>query len=168
MRTLVVSLLAATILSSSAFAQGAAPFGAPSEPLSAQEKSAIHSEAAKAKRARAAAAERARKKHEAATATATPEPVISAPVTQPMIENEAPPIGSSMGEPTAPINEPAAAPSAAPIAPAPIGSAVPPAPAGTTVPPAPLGSAVSPAPAGSTTVPPAPIGSAEAPAPAAH
>ncbi len=87
MRTFVIGLLAATALSTSAFAQydasqdiyhpgaatpaaGAIPFGQPTAPLSASEKAAIKAEAAKIKAAKEAAAERARKKKEEAAAKA--------------------------------------------------------------------------------------------------
>ena len=102
MRTVLAGLLAATILSSTATAQSMAPFGAPSEPLSAHEKAEIHAEVTKAKRARAAAAERARKQQEAALAAKAakeqaPETVVSAPVPQPAIESEAPPAMATDG-----------------------------------------------------------------------
>jgi len=65
MRTIMLSLLAATALTSAAAM--AQPFGQPSTPLSASEKAEIKAEGAKA---RAAAAERARKAREAREAKA--------------------------------------------------------------------------------------------------
>ena len=64
MRSLVLGLMAATALSSAAFAQAApvaasSPFGAPSTALTSEERTAISEEAAKIKREREEAAARA-------------------------------------------------------------------------------------------------------------
>lgn len=143
MRTLVYTLLAATALSTAAFAQSG-PFAAPSAPLSAQEKAEIHAEAEKIKRERAAAAERVRKARAAKEAAAhqAAEPKHEEPM---IIEKS---------EPTPSIDSGISA-TPAPMAPAPSASTTP-APAASDLPPAA-------APAESTGLPAADAPKADAP-----
>ena len=176
MRAFVFGLLAATALSTISFTAQpalAAPFGAASAPLTAEEVSDIKAEAAKIKREKAAAAKRAQQKREAAAArraaaneakeqsqqvqpVEAAEPVISSPVTG----DEAPATitPEAMSAPL-PTTTPAAPEAAIPVAPVAAPSPAAPVSGGL-----PITAPAEAIPAAPTAVPAAPVAAPTAPA----
>lgn len=146
MRTLIVGLLAATALSTAAYAQydasqdiyhpsatapaaGGIPFGQPTAPLSASEKAAIKAEADKIKRAKEEAAERARKKKEEAAAKARAAKEAAATHAAPALTEPAPAMINtpSTDDEAAPAMPDAGAAPTAPMGSAPVDNMTPPA-----------------------------------------